>query len=392
MTLSKKIEQLFSRNIQTGKLIPELDGLRFLAIFLVFLHHVHAFFEFSAPVEFKDIDRFEGLRLWLIDSRKGVDLFFVISGFILALPFARSYLKGSPVPSLKKYFRRRLTRLEPPYMVAMIGMFFIFPVFTEMDYLFAFKSLLASLVYSHVFFYEVSSFLLPVAWSLELEVHFYLLAPLLFLVLKLPAFWRRTGIVAVILLLPWIQVRYQTPGFYLIHYIQFFISGILLADFYMNWPGKKNTSLLQSLAGAVLFAVVLFLPHVRTHLMQTETEIICAMIFPLAIAGFYYIVLTNVFWGRLFAFRWISLIGGMCYSIYLVHQPILSATMKILFKFQFFSSYAAEFLIVALICTVPVMLGSIVFFLLIEKPCMDPEWPEKLWAKLKSAFKKWSFF
>src|SRR5690606_36656693 len=128
-----------------------------------------------------DADECQWLRSWLIDGRKGVDLFFVISGFILALPFARSYLKGDRPPSLRRYFRRRLTRLEPPYIAAMLVMFLIFPILTSMDYPFAFRSLMASTFYSHVFFYAVSSYLLSVVWSLELEVHFYLLAPFLFL-------------------------------------------------------------------------------------------------------------------------------------------------------------------------------------------------------------------
>lgn len=387
MSLRQKITNLFSRNIVNGKLIPEIDGLRFLAIFLVFVHHVHSFFEFSSPFEYKDIDKFEGLRQWLIDGRKGVDLFFVISGFILALPFAKSYLKGAPAPSVKKYFKRRLTRLEPPYIVAMVLMFLVFPLLTTMDYSFALRSLLASLIYSHVFFYGVSSFLLSVAWSLELEVHFYIIAPFLFLVLKFPNLLRRIGLIAVILLLPCVQLSYQTPGFYLLHYIQFFIAGILLADLYVDQPKIKTNTPIFTVLGAILFGVVLFLPHIRTHLME-ESDLIYAMVFPLSIAAFYYIVLTNRFWGKIFGYRWISLIGGMCYSIYLVHQPILSALMKIIFKFQYFESYALEVLFVTLICIPPVMLGSIVFFLLFEKPCMDPEWPQKLWSRLKTAFHK----
>jgi peptidoglycan/LPS O-acetylase OafA/YrhL len=383
MPLRDRITNLFSRNIQNGKLIPELDGLRFLAILLVFLHHVHSFFEFSSPFEFADIEHYDGLRMWLIDGRKGVDLFFVISGFILALPFTKSYTQGAPAPSLKKYFRRRLTRLEPPYIVAMVGMFLVFPLVTSMDYWFAFKSLMASLIYSHVFFYDVTSFLLSVAWSLELEVHFYIVAPLLFLVLKLPSSLRRVGILAVIVVLPWLQSGFQTPAFYLVHYIQF-----LLADFYINRPKINTNHFVFVIIGAILFGVVLFLPHVRTHLQSSESDIYYAIAFPLSITAFYYIVLTNHFWGKIFAFRWISLIGGMCYSIYLVHQPILSAVMKIFFRYQFFESYLPEVLFVTLLCIPPVMIGSILFFLLIEKPCMDPEWPEKLWASVKSTLRK----
>jgi len=388
MSISQRFANLLSRNIVHGKLIPEIDGLRFLAILLVFLHHVYSFFEFSSPHHFDDLEDYGWLRQWLTDGRKGVDLFFVISGFILALPFAKSYLKGAPRPSLKRYFKRRLTRLEPPYIVAMVGMFIVFPLVTSMDYAFAFESLLASLIYSHVFIYGVTSFLLAVAWSLELEVHFYVLAPLLFMVLKLPKIARRAGLVLLILVLPFLQAQIQTPAFYLFHYFQFFLAGILLADFYIERPSLDTGKPFFTFAGLVLFMGVLFMPHVRTHLMNSPDDLYYAMIFPLAIAGFYYIVLTNRFWGKVFGYRWISLIGGMCYTIYLIHQPLLSAMMKIIFRYQFFDSFPAEYLLVTLLCIPPVLAASVIFYLLVEKPCMDPEWPEKLWRKTKGMLVK----
>ena len=44
-------------------------------------------------------------------------LFFAISGFILALPFAEHYLSGAPRPTLGRYYVRRVTRIEPPYVI-----------------------------------------------------------------------------------------------------------------------------------------------------------------------------------------------------------------------------------------------------------------------------------
>jgi len=42
-----------------------------------------------------------------------VQLFFVLSGFIVALPFARHWLEGTAAPDLKRYLLRRLKRIEP---------------------------------------------------------------------------------------------------------------------------------------------------------------------------------------------------------------------------------------------------------------------------------------
>jgi peptidoglycan/LPS O-acetylase OafA/YrhL len=77
---------------------------------------------------------------------------------------------------------RRLTRLEPPYIIALV-IFFIANVWVLHAY--SFKSLLphffASMAYLHNIIYQSFSWILPVAWSLEVEVQFYVLAPLFFL-------------------------------------------------------------------------------------------------------------------------------------------------------------------------------------------------------------------
>jgi len=50
-------------------------------------------------------------------GHNGVPLFFAISGFILSLPFARQGLGGGSPVSLRQYYIRRVTRIEPPYVI-----------------------------------------------------------------------------------------------------------------------------------------------------------------------------------------------------------------------------------------------------------------------------------
>ena len=50
----------------------------------------------------------------------GVQLFFIISGFVVALPFAMHHLADGKKVNLRRFFLRRLTRIEPPYMIALI--------------------------------------------------------------------------------------------------------------------------------------------------------------------------------------------------------------------------------------------------------------------------------
>ena len=44
-----------------------------------------------------------------------MDLFFVLSGFLLTLPFAATSIGAGPRPDLRRYFRRRILRVFPAY-------------------------------------------------------------------------------------------------------------------------------------------------------------------------------------------------------------------------------------------------------------------------------------
>src|SRR4051794_6304062 len=74
----------FRRITTSGEIIPEIDGLRFIAIAAVILHHLALFVSTQRKSD-------EGL---LLVGQNGVELFFAISGFILAVPFAMQYLNA----------------------------------------------------------------------------------------------------------------------------------------------------------------------------------------------------------------------------------------------------------------------------------------------------------
>jgi peptidoglycan/LPS O-acetylase OafA/YrhL len=113
----------------------------------------------------------------------GVKLFFAISGFVLAIPFLRHYVQGGKKVELKDYFLRRLTRLEPPYLISLIIFAVIHLVMFGMPLPQLIQSFLASLIYSHVFIFAMPNPINPVTWSLETEAQFYLLVPLFFMLL-----------------------------------------------------------------------------------------------------------------------------------------------------------------------------------------------------------------
>src|SRR5580704_5489875 len=115
------------RRITTNQLyFPEIDGIRFLAIILVVLFHTHGYFMGKSTMKFTDDPgQYNLLNTFLVNGDRGVELFFVLSGFILCLPFAHHYINNGKKVSLKKYFLRRVTRLEPPYFIAMTVIFLL---------------------------------------------------------------------------------------------------------------------------------------------------------------------------------------------------------------------------------------------------------------------------
>jgi len=178
-----KFLQKFERVTSSGLFLPEIDGLRFIAIILVIIFHSQSVINLNN--NYDTLNKSEYFKIFEIivgNGWQGVELFFTISGFILGLPFAKYYFYRNSKVNLKTYFIRRLTRLEPPYIILMIIYFFITIIKDSGNILFWFHNLLTHLTYTHNIFMQPDKYLVSVAWSLEIEVQFYILAPIISIV------------------------------------------------------------------------------------------------------------------------------------------------------------------------------------------------------------------
>jgi len=121
----RKLISKLTRVTSSGQFIPEVDGLRFFAIITVVFYHLNTHFLRLTENQwvFTEMDSF--LQFFLVRGGLGVQVFFTISGFILALPFANHYLNKTSKISLKKYYLRRLTRLEPTYIITLTIFLFV---------------------------------------------------------------------------------------------------------------------------------------------------------------------------------------------------------------------------------------------------------------------------
>ena len=224
------------RIITSGTWIPQIDGLRFVAIASVILFHIlgQLVARTGHPVAVED--RYALLVRILGNGDRGVLLFFVISGYVLARPFLRQHLRhGKPV-ALGAYFQRRVTRLEPPYILALLLFAFaLWSIGTTIPVLMV--HLAAGVTYLHGLIYRTMNPIDFVTWSLEIEIQFYLIAPLLGRIYLLRnTIVRRSLLLALILAGGAFSLYSNGHDTTVWHWtglghLHYFLTGFLLADF-----------------------------------------------------------------------------------------------------------------------------------------------------------------
>lgn len=367
-----RLTALLTRITSSGRMIGEIDGLRFIAIATVVLHHVLyiARDQLSlAPASLgAAVSRFYDL------GNVGVPLFFGISGFILALPFAEWTLGGRHPVQLKRYFLRRLTRLEPPYIVNLGALCLLALITHGASRSGRIPHLFASLTYSHNFVYGAWSEINFVAWSLEVEAQFYVMAPLLALVYRVPSNQVRRGAIATLMVacaflatrssdVPY-AVRMLLP-----YHLHFFLVGFLVADLYVTrrWRDATTTAAWTDFLATIgLLSVFWFWSHPATK--------------QFAFAGifvFYASVLRSRVWKRILNLKALVVYGGMCYTVYLYHFWIMRPFVnKVTAPLCAVLPGGAGFLVVGLLTLLFVGLLATIPFLLFEKPFMFPTWPQ----------------
>jgi peptidoglycan/LPS O-acetylase OafA/YrhL len=370
----------FSRRTSSGRFIPEVDAIRFFAIALVVAFHLDDYVGREAVGADLGAGGIDFAGRYLGNGNRGVQLFFVLSGFILALPFAGHFLAGRKRPSTRGYYLRRLTRLEPPYVVAMCGLAVAAVVIGTLGVGEAARHLAASLGYVHNLVFGAPSRINGVAWTLEVEVQFYLLAPLLARVFIIQSRLHRRGVLAaVVVVASALQNAFLGDGagraeLSLLNFIQYFLLGFLFADVYLtDWlESPPRDSRVWDVVALVGWPALLFVD------LTTDAGrwLLPPLLFVLFLATF-----RGRATSRVFRLHLLTTIGGMCYTIYLLHYPLTSMLARVTPGIDV-GPYGAELLLQSAI-VLPILLAvSAVFFLAVERPCMDPNWVGKLRRRL----------
>ena len=383
---------LFSRKTTSNNFIKQIDGLRFLAIGTVILFHLNTAISKEVLVDLNQSFNEMGgvantfsLAWWWVRLDLGVKVFFSISGFILALPFLKYHLGFSNKQiSIKDYFYRRLLRLEPPFIIS-LGIFtLIHIVILDMEISDGFRHLGAGLVYMHILIFGQPNPINPVTWSLETEAQFYFLVPILFFLIfrfkrKMAAF----SLLLILLLLSAIfKNEYTNTPHISSSVFSYFINfgvGIFFAWLYLakqEWMQRK--ALGYDILGIVSL-LGLFYFYKPQHFFE-NIFFFNMSIFLLFLATFKSYTL-NWFFSRKFVYT----IGGMCYSIYLLHYAFFHLSVKITKLLWVHDwSYSCNLVIQVLLNVPVVLLLSAVFFVIFERPFMDRTWLDRFIQKFKN--------
>lgn len=163
---------------------PNLNGLRFIAAFLVVIHHIEQFKSLLGIENYWDIVPFIG-----IIGKLGVVLFFVLSGFLITYLLLAEEHTFKTI-NIKKFYIRRILRIWPLYFLIVVLAFLVLPnigLFTipyfGKDVIY--HKLMLKLILYALFFPNLAVSLLGFVpyvshtWSIGTEEQYYLVWPLI---------------------------------------------------------------------------------------------------------------------------------------------------------------------------------------------------------------------
>ncbi|MEW1923920.1 acyltransferase [Streptomyces sp. NPDC088360] len=319
----------------------ELQGYRGLAALSTVLFHVwQEYYTYDAAGAHPPVD-----SRWLgaLVSLEVIDLFFVMSAYLLTLSYARAAIDGGAIRTGRTFLFRRAIRILPLYFLAVLVVWSSRNPTLPGDW----RDLVGHLTFTHVFDRERIFYTLGPTWSLSLEVAFYLalvaLGPLAVRVCR--GLGTRRARVAVclsgcaalfVLPLVWISVAHYVVGVphtdwpvYFGPQARFggFAAGMALAVLLvaLGERGKLSARATVPLAVAAL-AGLYALSYVSEaeNFAHTFYHPIAALLwFTLLYATLHVRPREQVRWHGLLRARWVTAVGLISYSVYIWHEPVM---------------------------------------------------------------------
>ncbi|HEV2673898.1 MAG TPA: acyltransferase [Aliidongia sp.] len=314
-----------AQNSAGGKL-DIINGLRGVAIVAVVWHHLFGLY-FKAGSVLALAPAVTSSLFFLSYGWIGVQLFFVLSGFVLYLPFARGRAKMETSADWRGFYRRRAARLLPLYyLVALLCL-----VLNQVPPVHDLRLPLELISIAGALFtfapHGFEPHLNPPLWSLGVEIWFSILFP--FMVLA----FQRWGIVRTIVAATVLSLASRTLGLTLVAgrpiqpltmgltaNLEIFAVGMALAQAYVagvrvRWPR------LVTLGGALALALAVVAGDRLGRWIEVPFDDFLVVGFAAIIAGL--LSLERGWLRAAFASRPVQVLGMMCFSLYVWHEPLL---------------------------------------------------------------------
>ena len=302
---------------------PEIDGLRAIAVTVVIFYH--------AQIQLFNYKPFSGGFI-------GVDIFFVISGYLITSIILKEVFTTGKF-SFAKFYERRVRRILPALLLIMSAslplawIFFLPTSFVDFS-----KSILYSLGFGSNFYFHfsgeeygaISGFFKPMlhTWSLSVEEQYYILFPIILLIslrffktyLILILF---IGFFLSLIIADWGSKNYPSFTFYILPTRGWeLIAGSILAYYELKLGHRSQNKILNNFMpsiGLILILISVFLFNDKIFHPSFITF--------MPIAGVCLIIwfsnkkefITNILSSKIFVS-----IGLISYSLYLWHYPIFA--------------------------------------------------------------------
>lgn len=311
---------------KTGsKQITNIQALRGIAALLVFIAHI-----IGAERDYGGGESL--LPHFLHMGESGVDLFFLISGFIMVYVtgsngHSEDYHKGHGYIQSIQFFYRRAARIYPLYWVLTLGLLVLY---AGKKILFAEATPIDNYVSSFLLLPDKQFPIIPVGWTLVHEMYFYIIFSvfLLFHRKYLPLLLCAWGVVVLVGELldlreinPWFAVVFSPLTFE-------FLLGAAIAFLALRniFPSPKILLLFSTLALLIMFipyADTLYPAWVADHWRRT---LLFSLPYGLMLWG-----AVGFEWTRsICAPSWLVKMGDASYSLYLIHIPMFLVVGKTL--------------------------------------------------------------
>ncbi|MGE0357728.1 MAG: acyltransferase family protein [Burkholderiales bacterium] len=372
--------------------IPAIEGLRGVAVAWVMVFHYFVLRDGKFDDGFLTLLKsWAPLEAFARNGYLGVDLFFLITGFLLTLPWFRHADAGLTAPDWRAFYARRARRILPAYYVQLVILFFVvlplvYPRIWIQSTPFVVGNLGAHFTFLHYTSPLTSSSMTVngALWTLAIEMQYYLLLPLV-----APLFVRwpwRSLLAAVAIAAGWRWLAWNDLQFLADFYLRLgakagvtekevrhlietqlpawslhFALGILAGRAWMLRRKREFSAAARWIPVGVAIAALLALHHV----LRNGTSFLGQMgwiAFPVMIAvGLAAIVSwPSPILSRMLSAKPLAALGRVSYSAYLYHLPVL-----LLFN-QFLPGFGGW---AAIVCWFGVVVGlATVSFRFVEAP------------------------